>query len=94
MKNKIHPTYHTTVTATCACGNSFQTGSTDAEISVEVCYACHPFYTGKSKLIDTAGRVDKFQHRLKESKEKQKAAAVRKRKPKAPKPPQEVIRLS
>jgi large subunit ribosomal protein L31 len=59
MKADIHPSYNV-VTATCACGNSFQTRSTRKEISVDVCGACHPFYTGKQRLVDTAGRIDRF----------------------------------
>ena len=59
MKPEIHPKYEF-VTVTCACGNTFQTRSTAKEIKVEICSECHPFYTGKQKLIDTAGRVDKF----------------------------------
>lgn len=62
MKKEIHPTYHT-AKVTCSCGNSFEVGSTVDEISVEICSACHPFFTGKEKLIDTAGRVDKFRAR-------------------------------
>ncbi len=63
MKKDIHPTYHDTVTVTCSCGNSFESGSTEENLSVEVCSACHPFYTGKQKLVDVAGRVDKFRKR-------------------------------
>lgn len=63
MKPDIHPTYHQTKVS-CACGNNFTVGSTEAEIKVEICSNCHPFYTGTAKLIDTAGRVDKFQARL------------------------------
>ena len=48
---------------TCACGNRFETGSTKAEIRLELCSACHPFYTGKQKLVDTAGRIERFQKR-------------------------------
>ncbi|NQS98834.1 MAG: 50S ribosomal protein L31 [candidate division Zixibacteria bacterium] len=59
MKSKIHPKYET-ATVTCACGNTFQTRSTLKTIKIEICSKCHPFYTGKQKLIDTAGRVDKF----------------------------------
>lgn len=59
MKEKIHPDYHK-VNVTCACGNSFVTRSTAKEIKVEICSECHPFFTGKQKLLDTAGRVDKF----------------------------------
>lgn len=64
MKKDLHPTYYTDVKVTCACGNSFVTGATVESISVEICAACHPFFTGKSKLIDTAGRVDKFKDRV------------------------------
>ncbi|MBU0485023.1 MAG: 50S ribosomal protein L31 [Proteobacteria bacterium] len=59
MKEGIHPEYHK-ITATCACGNEIELGSVDAEIKTEICSACHPFFTGKQKLIDTAGRIDKF----------------------------------
>jgi large subunit ribosomal protein L31 len=60
MKKDIHPKYYPNAKATCACGNAFTVGSTQPEINVEICSACHPFYTGKEKLIDTAGRVDRF----------------------------------
>ncbi len=60
MKEKIHPEYVET-TVTCGCGNSFKTRSTLKEIRVEICSNCHPFYTGKQKFVDTAGRVEKFQ---------------------------------
>ena len=59
MKQNIHPDYQET-TITCACGNVIETGSTRENISVEICSKCHPFYTGKQKLVDTSGRVDKF----------------------------------
>ena len=59
MKQGIHPNY-VDCTITCACGNVIQTRSTKPEIRVEVCSKCHPFYTGKQKLVDTSGRVDKF----------------------------------
>jgi large subunit ribosomal protein L31 len=62
MKAEIHPEYHS-VAVTCACGNSFQTRSTKKEISVDVCGACHPFYTGKQRLMDTQGRIDRFRRR-------------------------------
>jgi large subunit ribosomal protein L31 len=64
MKPDIHPDYHE-VAVTCSCGNTFKTRSTyaGAEMSVEVCSACHPFYTGKQKIMDTAGQVDKFRRR-------------------------------
>lgn len=60
MKKDIHPKYYPEAKAQCACGNAFTVGSTKPEINVEICSACHPFYTGKEKLIDTAGRVDRF----------------------------------
>jgi large subunit ribosomal protein L31 len=61
MKSEIHPTYEAT-TVTCGCGSTFVTRSTQASgvIRTDVCSACHPFYTGKQKIVDTAGRVDKF----------------------------------
>jgi len=60
MKNNIHPKYYEDCKVTCVCGNTFLTGSTEPEIKVELCSACHPFYTGKQKLVDTARRVEKF----------------------------------
>ena len=63
MKAGIHPEYvHTTVT--CSCGNTFETRSTKPDLHVEICSACHPFYTGKQKLLDSGGRVERFQRRL------------------------------
>ncbi len=59
MKKDIHPRY-TLATIRCACGNEFQTRSTVGDMKIEICANCHPFFTGKQKLIDTAGRVDKF----------------------------------
>ena len=59
MKSGIHPEYKDT-TVTCACGNTFKTRSTKPEIRVEICSACHPFFTGKHKIVDTEGRVEKF----------------------------------
>lgn len=59
MKADIHPQYNK-VTAVCACGSEFELGSVQSEIRVEICSACHPFFTGKQKLIDTAGRIEKF----------------------------------
>lgn len=64
MKKDIHPQYNKKVKVTCACGNTFEVGSTIGEIKVEVCSACHPFYTGTAKFIDTAGRVDKFRAKV------------------------------
>lgn len=68
MKAEIHPEYKQ-VNVTCSCGNVFQTGSTigRSELNIEVCSSCHPFYTGKQKVMDTAGRVDKFRRRYGQS---------------------------
>lgn len=63
MKNDIHPKFNTKAKVICACGNTFEVGSTVDEIHVEICSMCHPFYTGKQKLVDTARRVEKFQER-------------------------------
>ena len=62
MKKGLHPELHL-VTAICACGNTFETHSTKKELRLEICSACHPFYTGKQKLVDTAGRVERFNKR-------------------------------
>ncbi len=62
MKTGIHPEYNK-INASCACGNEVELGSVDKEIKVEICSACHPFFTGKQKLIDTAGRIEKFKKR-------------------------------
>ncbi len=63
MKADIHPTYYADARATCACGAVYTLGSTKKEIRVEICSACHPFYTGAEKIVDTAGRVEKFLRR-------------------------------
>lgn len=63
MKTDIHPEYFGSAKATCACGATFDVGSTKKEISVEICSKCHPFYTGNEKILDTAGRVEKFKTR-------------------------------
>lgn len=62
MKTDIHPDYVET-TVTCSCGNTFTTHSTVPSMSVELCNECHPFYTGKQKLVDTGGRIDRFERR-------------------------------
>ncbi|MDL2253191.1 50S ribosomal protein L31 [Ruminococcaceae bacterium OttesenSCG-928-I18] len=69
MKEGIHPKYEAT-TVVCACGNTFETRSTTDNIRVEVCNKCHPFYTGKQKLVDSGGRVDRFKKRFNLSEEK------------------------
>jgi large subunit ribosomal protein L31 len=87
MKSKIHPKYYKDATITCSCGNVFKVGSTMKELEVEICSACHPFYTGKKKLIDSAGQVDRFQKKMemakkfkeeKEAKAKAKKSKVKK----------------
>jgi large subunit ribosomal protein L31 len=60
MRAQIHPTWYEEAVVTCACGNTFKTGATFEKLQVEVCYNCHPFYTGQMKYLDTAGRVDAF----------------------------------
>lgn len=78
MKKNIHPAYYPDAQVTCACGNKFTTGSTVKEIHVEICSACHPFYTGKQKFVDTAHRVDRFKQL------RQKSQAIRTSKKKKP----------
>ena len=63
MKKGIHPEYYKDATVKCSCGNTFKVGSTLPELHVEICSKCHPFYTGKQKLVDTARRVEKFEER-------------------------------
>ncbi|MBT3393220.1 MAG: 50S ribosomal protein L31 [Elusimicrobiaceae bacterium] len=63
MKDKIHPNYDS-VTVKCACGNSFETKSTLKSLKLDICSACHPFFTGKDRMLDTEGRVEKFQKRF------------------------------
>lgn len=60
MKAAIHPTYYAQAVVTCACGNTFTTGSTVQDLHVELCSTCHPFYTGKQNFVDTSGRIEKF----------------------------------
>jgi large subunit ribosomal protein L31 len=69
MKNEIHPQYNEKAKVVCACGNTFTTGSTLAEMHVEICSNCHPFYTGKQNLIDTAGTIEKFRKKATKSSE-------------------------
>lgn len=70
MKKGVHPAYNTKTKATCACGAVYEIGSTMEEIRMEICSNCHPFYTGNEKIMDTAGRVDRFN--------KRRAASVKK----------------
>ena len=70
MKSDIHPKYFK-CTVTCGCGHTFETGSTKEKIAVEICSACHPFFTGKMKFVDTTGRVEKFQRKYNWDKRKE-----------------------
>ncbi len=74
MKSEIHPAYHEVV-VTCACGETFKTRSTTQELRLEICSKCHPFFTGKQKLIDSAGRVERFERRYRGLKGKTGGAA-------------------
>lgn len=70
MKKDIHPAYYPQANVTCACGNTFSVGSTHEKLSVEICSACHPFFTGEEKILDTGGRVEKFKKRQAAAKKK------------------------
>jgi large subunit ribosomal protein L31 len=76
MKSGIHPNYVNTHVV-CACGNTFETRSTQKEIRVEICSACHPFYTGQQKILDTAGRVERFNQKYAKFREQQSAAKTK-----------------
>ncbi len=80
MKSDTHPTYHKNATVQCACGNTFAIGSTQEKIETEICSQCHPFYTGKGKLVDAAGRIEKFKARL-EKQQKIQAKKITTKKP-------------
>ena len=82
MKKDTHPSYNQQTAVKCACGNTFTTGSTKDDIYVEICSSCHPFYTGKQKLVDTARRVEKFQAKAQKTavlKSKKKSAKTKKK---------------
>ncbi len=68
MKKDIHPKYYPSAKVRCACGNTFNVGSTKEYMEVEICSQCHPFYTGKEKIIDKMGRVEKFKKRMEKAK--------------------------
>lgn len=80
MKAKIHPKYNAGVEVKCACGNTFKVGSTAEKINVEICSECHPFYTGKEKLVDSTGRVDRFKRRMKKTSAMKAAQKPKKKK--------------
>jgi large subunit ribosomal protein L31 len=83
MKQGIHPNYHEDAVITCACGATYETGSAVKTLAIEICAACHPFYTGKKKYVDTTGRVERFKQLSEKAKEKQ--AVAMKKAAKAPK---------
>ena len=70
MKKDIHPQYYPNAKVKCVCGNQFTVGATVPEIKIEICSNCHPFYTGKGKLVDTKGRVERFKKRLEKTAKK------------------------
>lgn len=98
MKKDIHPEIFEEVTVTCACGNSFVTQSTSQTLQVDICSACHPLYTGKQKLIDTEGRIDKFNKKLNvaqkaaEEKAKKQKSKVKEEAPAKPTTLKEMLR--
>ncbi len=79
MKEKIHPTYYPDAQVICACGNTWTTGSTQKIIRTDVCSACHPFFTGEQRIVDTAGQVDRFMRRLQQAEERQAKADIQRR---------------
>ena len=79
MKKDIHPTYFPKAKIACACGNILEVGSTQESTRVDICSKCHPFYTGKPKLMDKAGRVEKFEERLARAKAGVKAKVAKKK---------------
>jgi large subunit ribosomal protein L31 len=92
MKKEIHPKYEKS-TIQCACGNALETKSTGAEIiKVDLCSACHPFYTGKQKFIDAAGRVDKFRARMEAASKKEQSKAEKEAKTETPKDNKETLK--
>ncbi len=82
MKKDIHPTYYPDAKVRCACGNEFVVGSTRKELVVDICAKCHPYYTGKQQLVDTAGRVERFRSRT----TKAKTVVKKEKKPRVKKP--------
>ena len=86
MKKGIHPKVNTDIKVTCACGNTFTTNSTLDSITVDICSACHPFYTGKAKFVDAEGRIEKFEKKAKVMQAKKEKAEAAKAKKEAAKP--------
>jgi large subunit ribosomal protein L31 len=85
MKKDIHPKYYPDAKIACACGNIIKTGATMEEMRVEICSACHPFYTGRKKLVDSTGRVDRFKKLAEKAVERKEAKKVREEAKKAKK---------
>jgi large subunit ribosomal protein L31 len=77
MKEEIHPTYYPEATVTCACGNTWKTGSTQESIRTDVCSACHPFFTGEQRIVDTEGQVERFYKKIKVHEDYQKEKETR-----------------
>ena len=80
MKKNIHPKYYPNAKVICTCGNTFTVGSTKEYIEVEICSRCHPFYTGKEKIVDTMGRVEKFKKRLAKKEELKQKKSLKQKK--------------
>lgn len=80
MKKTIHPTWFPEATVSCACGNRFTVGATKPELRVEICAKCHPFFTGEMKFVDTMGRVERFQNKIKTAAAQSTVLAARKKK--------------
>lgn len=78
MKTNIHPTYFSDVQVVCSCGHSFKTGSTKNQITVEVCYKCHPFFTGEQRFVDAKGRVERFEKKKEQAKVYQQTVKAKK----------------
>ncbi len=94
MKTGIHPKYNTDCQVICTCGNKFTTGSTQKEIKVEICSACHPFFTGQMKYVDTKGRIDRFLEKMEKGKKYQKKTRLKKKSPvKTPKKPKKTKKV-
>jgi large subunit ribosomal protein L31 len=96
MKKTIHPTWYTDTVVTCACGNSFTTGSTSQSMQVDICSKCHPFFTGEMRFVDRQGRVDKFMQRMQAAQVKQTQQQAKAKKDSQPTGPvksyQEILR--
>ncbi len=86
MQNSIHPTWYPDATVTCACGNSFTTGSTLDSMQVDICSKCHPFFTGEMRFVDRQGRVDKFIQKMQAAEVKKAAVQAKQTQKKSQKP--------